>query len=624
MFSLVAAAALALSALHVLPRPQSVAALACAGAVRLPSGWGIEADTRALLHERWNVSLPSDGVPVAFARDARLQPQGYRLRADDRGISIASADDAGRFYALLTLAQSAHDGVVPCMEIRDAPALRWRLLLDDVSRGPLPTLAYFERRIRIAAAYKLNGYSPYMEHVFASPTDPLPALGTASDGISPGELRTLARYAARFHVALVPQQQTFAHMHETLRVERYAPLAEFPHGYLLSPAEPESLSYVTRLIRQELAATGPVPFFHIGSDETATLGEGATANYVTAHGGRTAVYAQHISDLAAVVAPARAMVWDDGIESDPTILQRIPRNVVIMNWHYGAEPTFEPYIQTIARGGFDQMVDPGARNWNEIFPDLNAAMNNIRRFIGEGKADRVFGAGITVWHDDGETLYEVTWPPVLYAAAASWERGDVPTDRFYNDVASSFYHRASVADDIRDLARIETLLGGTTDKRFWADPFDPAGQQYPEADLRQIRLDAEAVRVDLLHAQTPELRALEFSAARFDALGRRYQIAQELPRYWADVALHPSDAIRDLFWCKYAFWEWRDTDMELAAQFDPVWRFESGEHHREAVRLRYTLDAQTAIRRADAIDRATYQSYVKDKTLPPFTSVVTP
>ena len=63
------------------------------------------------------------------------------------------------------------------------------MLSDDVSRGPLPTMHYFEERIRTIAAFKMNGYSPYMEHVFVSPTDPLPA---PLDGITPSA-------AARFN-----------------------------------------------------------------------------------------------------------------------------------------------------------------------------------------------------------------------------------------------------------------------------------------------------------------------------------------------------------------------------------------------------------------------------------------
>ena len=83
---------------------------------------------------------------------------------------------------------------MPCVRIADRPALRWRVLSDDVSRGPLPTMRYFEERIRTIAAFKMNGYSPYMEHVFVSPTDPLPA---PLDGITPGAAARAVALRAR-------------------------------------------------------------------------------------------------------------------------------------------------------------------------------------------------------------------------------------------------------------------------------------------------------------------------------------------------------------------------------------------------------------------------------------------
>ena len=119
-------------------------------------------------------------------------------------------------------------------------------------------MRYFEERIRTIASFKMNGYSPYMEHVFVDPKHPLPA---PLDGLTPAQLRELDAYARRFHVALIPEQQTFAHMHETLRWERYAPLAELPHGWLLAPANPGGEAYVRDLIGDELAACPIRRFF---------------------------------------------------------------------------------------------------------------------------------------------------------------------------------------------------------------------------------------------------------------------------------------------------------------------------------------------------------------------------
>ncbi len=630
-------ALLMVAALHLLPRPARVVVQpACS--VQVPRSVGADFDpgARDELNERWQAlgvgSLRTATAPVITVhRDPALSPQAYRLRVDAAGATIESADGSGAFYAAMTLAQLpqriAGRWRMPCVSIEDRPALRWRILSDDVSRGPLPTMRYFEERIRTIAAFKMNGYSPYMEHVFVSPSDPLPA---PLDGITPAQLRELNRYAARFHVALIPEQQTFAHMHNTLKIEEYASAAEFPHGFLLSPASPISSAYLARVIGAELAAVPHPPFFHIGSDETATLGEGTTAAYVASHGGRSSVYAAHVTAVARLIAPSRAriMLWDDGIENDPSIMRMIPRSAVIVNWHYGAERSFEPYIRLIARGGFQQMVAPGASNWSEIFPDVSTALQNERRFIDEGKAAHVLGLFQTVWHDDGETLYEATWYPVLYAASAAWEQRDVEPARFRADFPQAFFgvddrqygEDATRLGDV--LTRLEASSAGSTDELFWDDPFDPAvDAQMARVDLRAVRLEAERVETHLIERRPPlhpEAAAVMFLAARrYDVLAREYQIAAEVRGYYTPSFLN-------LLWCKYWFWELRDDFEELAPLYERAWRYESRSGHLGSNLERYHLASMRAIERADAIRRVTEEDYLRNTALPPLETVVAP
>ncbi len=631
-------AVLAMVALHVLPRPATIVPLPCpiagapfprVGLQRVDAG-GIE-----LIRERWRaLGIDARGTDrsatIRVRHDPSQSAQSYELTVNDRGATIASGDDAGTFYALTTLAQLPvrrnERWYMPCVRIADRPALRWRVLSDDVSRGPLPTMRYFEERIRTIAAFKMNGYSPYMEHVFVSPSDPLPA---PLDGITPAQLGKLQRYAARFHVTLIPEQQTFAHMHNTLRLEQYASAAALPHGYLLSPAAALSGEYLTRLIAAELRAVPGAPFFHIGADETATLGEGATTQYVAANGGRSAVYAAHVHAMAKLVSPARVMLWDDGIQSDPAILDDIPKSAVAIDWHYGADDRFAHYIETVARGGLQQMVAPGANNWNEIYPDLDVAIPNERSFIGAGKRAHVLGLFQTVWHDDGETLFEATWYPLLYAASSAWELSDVDPARFRADFPAAFFGSddARYGDDIARLGDLVSSIGGSSDKRFWADPFNAYdASRVASVDLPRLRLAAEAVESHLIQTHPPlhaNAAAVMFLAARrLDALGRRYQIAQEVRRYYADASLRPTDGVRDLFWCKYFLWEQRDSDEELAPLYAAAWRYEDRESHLQSNLERYHLDAQTAITRADAIDRATYEYFVAQKPLPDLEDVM--
>ncbi len=638
---MIALAAL-VTTLHVLPRPNQMSAAACsqpfrfARALRVSPGFDPAAFDE--LNERWKalgipVSVRAAGNADIVVRHAALPSQAYRLNVSGPRIEIDARDAQGAFYGAMTLAQlPQRDGsgwVLPCVSVSDAPALRWRVLSDDVSRGPLPTMRYFKERIRTIAAFKMNGYSPYMEHVFVDPHHPLPA---PLDGITPAQLHELDAYAKRFYVTFIPEQQTFAHMHNTLRYEAYASAAELPHGFLLSPSQPLSQEYITQVIRDELSVIPHPPFFHIGSDETSTLGQGQSRALVQQRG-LTQVYASHIRQMNDVIAPsgARVMLWDDGIENDPSIMRLIPKNAVIVNWHYGDEKTFMPYISLLAKGGFDQMVAPGDSNWNQIYPDIDKALKNEGTFIDEGKQAHVFGMFQTVWHDDGESLFEATWYPVLYAATSAWEQRHVDADRFRADFPSAFFgvNDSRYGDDVAALALVQSRMADSYDFTshylFWADPFDAlAGAHMSALDLPSLRLAAERVQQHLLQ-HAPPLHAnaafVMFLAARkYDFIARKFQAAQEIRTMWIQAqgraGQHPSPTARDLTWSKYWLWEIRDAYEELAPLYAQAWRYENRESHLQSNLERYHLAAQRAIAGADRLYAASLEYYEKKIPLP--------
>ncbi len=597
-----------------------------------------------LATERWGaLGIRGNGSAVRFrfANDQTIAHQGYALHVGYDGVRIRSSDDDGAFYALVTLTQlarraSADSWYVPCGDISDAPALRWRILSDDVSRGPLPTMRYFKERIRTIASLKMNGYSPYMEHVFVDPRHPLPA---PLDGITPSQLRDLAAYAARFHVAFVPEQQTFAHMHETLKFERYASLAETPHGYLLSPENPDGQAYARDLIADELAVVPHPPFFHIGSDEPSDLGRGL-AKTTIADEGEGRVFAAHVVDTANFVlekSGARPMIWDDALARHPELFAQLPKQLVFVNWHYGSEATYAPYIERIARGGFDQMVAPGALNWNEIYPDLDAALANIDRFVTEGKDAHVLGLFQTVWHDDGETLFEATWYPVAYAAASGWEAASVDRVRFARDFPRAFFGTtdARYAEDLAALGSCKTILHDNpreyTDYAFWADPLSPDFTDISDSRIANLRLAAEGVMQHLRLAPPPPLHAnaaavMFYAAKRYDALGRDLQIAREAKTYYEDArtlaAANDSYAYRDLNITKYLFWEMRDTLFAVQALHRAAWEYEDRPSHEESVLARYRLAAELAIARADRVSDASIALDKRKVALPAFDDLV--
>ena len=117
-----------------------------------------------------------------------MRAEGYTIRYASRTLTLTGATGAGLFYAAQTAKQMI-EGIAPqaacagacpqfvlhAAEIHDWPAMRYRGLHDDLSRGPVDTLAFQKKLIRTLAAYKINVYSPYFENTQQYASNPLPA-----------------------------------------------------------------------------------------------------------------------------------------------------------------------------------------------------------------------------------------------------------------------------------------------------------------------------------------------------------------------------------------------------------------------------------------------------------------
>ncbi|HEY4440260.1 MAG TPA: glycoside hydrolase family 20 zincin-like fold domain-containing protein [Candidatus Elarobacter sp.] len=641
-----ASAASAQSAL--VPQPQRLAPASCRAAfvmsrpLRFPAS--IDDGGFALLRERWAaLGIPAPtrvaaGSDVAVAHRGDVRAGAYTLVTDGAHVAIASGDAGGEgaFDALATLAQlPAREGgrwTLPCVTIADAPAMRWRILSDDVSRGPFPTMEYAKKRIRTLASLKINGWSPYMEQVVVDPRAPFIAW---PNGWTTAQLHELALYARRYHVTLIPEQQTFAHMHETLKWEAEAPLAELPHGWLLAESDPRTYAYLEPLVRGVAAAAMPVPFVHLGADEPIDLGRGRTPR-------TAAVFGAHVTRVAGFLpAGVRPIIWDDAIQQDPSILSLIPKDTVVATFHYGVEQTYRPYVDRIANAGFDQLLSPGAANWNEIYPDLGTAYANVGRFIRDGKGARgVLGMFMTVWHDDGESLYEATWPAVAYAAASAWQAAPVDDATWNRTFARAFFGSddARYGDDLNALQALRPLLrtspSDPPDYLFWHDPFDARLQARSRTmDLSQIRTIAERVLTDLWSAQPPlnadAVAAMRLGALRYDQLGRRLQIGAEAKADYDDARAHAvkpgvTQVYRSLNLAKYLCWELRDGLAAIAPQYAAAWRTESTEPGLDRILVKYAAAEADAQRCADRIDAATREDYLRSGTLPSWDALFAP
>ena len=536
-----------------------------------------------------------------------MKPEGYTITPGPNSLTLAASTSAGLFYAAQTLKQLIeHDGsaaVLHLASIRDWPAMKYRGLHDDLSRGPVPTLDFQKKLIRTLAAYKVNLYSPYFEQTQQYASNPLFAVPGGS--MSAADARELSAYAAQYHVDVVPEQEAFGHLRHDLIWEQYQPLAETPHGAVLAPGQPGSLTVIQQMFT-ELAELYPGPFLHIGADETVDLGLGQTKADVDSRG-LGPVYLDFLQRIATTLAPLhrRLLFWGDIAQSivqgstaysaqagasepnriDPDILKNLPQSfkqgTIAVAWWYTPQPKgFARFLTPFTNAGFETWVAPGVNNWNVIWPDDNDALPNIQQFIAEGQRQHSTGALNTIWYDDGEGLANNNWYGLLFGAAASWQPGTSSIEDFQQSFGPVF-HGDATGDlnqaqielmKCHDILRNDAKVGDGSDGLFWMDPWSKDGQPRA-AKIRpfahDLRLHAEAALTLIAKARaayppsssqvglssrsaaegsafsiydpaqafpsnptslhnTDAIDAMEFGARRFDFIGLKFQLADEI------------------------------------------------------------------------------------------------
>jgi hexosaminidase len=566
--------------------------------------------------------------------------QGYLLFSDNSHLIVAANTGQGLFYGVQTLRQLLHaEGkalVCPAVLIRDWPSMEWRGVQDDISRGPIPTEDYMKRQIRTLAAYKVNLFGLYMEHVFDFASQPL--LAPKEAALTPQEINALVDYGKQLYVTILPEQQAFGHLHHMLKYEIYSDVAERPHGHVLTPTKQQSYDIIKSMYA-DMVPLFPGPFLHVGGDETFELGQGQTAARVKEVGlGR--VYIEHMQKVFSILQPyhKQLMFWGDIALKYPQLLGILPKDMIAVPWDYEPKPSFESIIKPYRDAGLPVFVSPGAQTWKQLWPNLDTGYINIRNFVRDGQKLGAMGMLNTTWNDDGESIYGTAWPALVFGAAAGWQAGESNIDEFKNAYDWAFYRNGDTTfrDALENLDRGHQALAKIkvdteTDDLFWIDPFTPEGAKMMQkiaVAAPEMRLGAEHALVSLYtngaraHANQDTLSDLTLAAWRWDALGMKAQFTQEISKFYWDAFQNQTDADRvgndleEITAINARLEDLRDSTTRVSQMFREAYLSEYGPYWLGNVLVRYDNLASEFQKKISAV-RQSHRQYEAIKTLIP-------
>jgi len=397
--------------------------------VELPRGARRPADILA-------IQTPAFDGPAA-AKLNRLSPdqraEAYTLQVTSTGISIGFVGIGGLRAAVATLRQLLREygRRLPCLSLLDWPDFPHRGVMLDVSRGRVPNLQTLLDLADRLADFKVNELQLYMEHTFAYRD--YKSIWREWGALTATEIRKLDAYCRELGIELIPNQNSFGHLREFLASPKLSHLAEiaepWPDGggrfwrypSTLAPHHPGTLPFL-RTLYDELLPNFSSRRVNVGCDETWDLGRGQSRERCR-KAGRESVYLSFLNRIHKEVAARglRMMFWGDIILRRPGMIQKLPPEIIALNWGYEANHPFERETRQFARAGIPFYVCPGTSTWATLIGKHDNAFANLKSAARAGREAGAIGYLITDWGDGGHPQpLAVSWVPILFGAAMAW------------------------------------------------------------------------------------------------------------------------------------------------------------------------------------------------------------
>jgi hypothetical protein len=401
-------------------------------AVRLREALTVHAGVTWQIAAGSHLPLDNVGVTLNITPGAVRHIQGYELTITGQAIHLVAQTPAAIFYGVTTLVQllQQYGRHLPQLRILDWPDYPNRGVMLDISRDKVPTMETLTSLVDLLASWKINQLQLYTEHTFAYRRHP--AVWATASPMTGAEILTLDAYCRERYIELVPNQNSFGHLHRWLKHDAYRPLAECPDGFdagwghvadpfSLCPIDPRSLDLVRDML-DELLPHFSSSQVNVGCDETMDLGHGRSRE-VVAERGTARVYLDFLLQIQREVRSRQHTMqfWGDIIVDYPDLVAELPRDMLALAWGYEADYPFDEKGDVFGRSGIPFYVCPGTSTWNSIGGRTQNALGNQRNAAANGLKHGATGYLNTDWGDRGHWQpLPVSYLALGYGAALSW------------------------------------------------------------------------------------------------------------------------------------------------------------------------------------------------------------
>ena len=393
-------------------------------------------------------SPTSDLLPVRYGyskqfkqitqmEDAQLffsiQPQenqkaeSYTLKIEQEKIEIQAQDQAGLFYAFVTLDQLIEDAVnsntpLPLVTLQDAPKIAFRPIQIDVKHH-LEKKSYYYDLIDVLAQLKINGIILEIEDKLKYKRRPEVA---SADALSIEEWRALSTYALARNISISPLVQGLGHASFILKHDKNKHLRDDPKSdWAFNPLNPETYALQYDLYLDAMEAFPHGKYLHVGGDEVQTTGRGSGKSALELN----LIWLNKVSAFAAE-HDRIPIFWDDmplkqaglmqpiyNSEMDPATVDSIwevnepklnkfitqfPKNCVYMRWNYHKAESYGngKAMDWFSSNGFRVMgATAGQTRWT-LMPQRESNIDQIRIFAEQSINRNYNGLLLTLWDDD--------------------------------------------------------------------------------------------------------------------------------------------------------------------------------------------------------------------------------